>query len=163
MVIHEEPKGGEGGRAVADRVAISSLFGAEVISSVGNNITTLKRTLVDWNPDTLELIPRFECPDGMDEAAYLRVRALVKRLRTFRDHGVHVLGSFIFGLPSDRPSTFEATADGFRDRETGSAWTLLGAAHRGPLAGKRLRAIVHVDAFWFAWAAFHPTTSVHTE
>ena len=37
--------------------------------------------------------------------------ALVARLRTFRDHGVHVLGSFIFGLPSDRPSTFAATAD----------------------------------------------------
>ena len=36
---------------------------------------------------------------------------LVQRLRTFRAHGVHVLGSFIFGLPSDRPSTFEATAD----------------------------------------------------
>ncbi len=37
--------------------------------------------------------------------------ALVVRLRTFSDHGVHVLGSFIFGLPSDRASTFEATAD----------------------------------------------------
>jgi len=37
--------------------------------------------------------------------------ALVNRLRTFREHGVHVLGSFIFGLPSDRPSTFDATAD----------------------------------------------------
>jgi tRNA A37 methylthiotransferase MiaB len=37
--------------------------------------------------------------------------ALVDRLRKFRGHGVHVLGSFIFGLPSDRPSTFEATAD----------------------------------------------------
>jgi radical SAM superfamily enzyme YgiQ (UPF0313 family) len=37
--------------------------------------------------------------------------ALVQRLRTFREHGVYVLGSFIFGLPSDRPSTFEATAD----------------------------------------------------
>ena len=37
--------------------------------------------------------------------------ALVLRLRKFRDHGVHVLGSFIFGLPSDRPSTFDATAD----------------------------------------------------
>jgi radical SAM superfamily enzyme YgiQ (UPF0313 family) len=36
--------------------------------------------------------------------------ALVARLRTFRDQGVHVLGSFIFGLPSDRPSTFDATA-----------------------------------------------------
>ncbi|MEO5894964.1 MAG: radical SAM protein [Vicinamibacterales bacterium] len=36
---------------------------------------------------------------------------LVERLRTFREHGVHVLGSFIFGLPSDRPSTFQATLD----------------------------------------------------
>src|SRR5256886_495074 len=34
---------------------------------------------------------------------------LVERLRIFRRHGVHVLGSFIFGLPSDRPETFEAT------------------------------------------------------
>jgi radical SAM superfamily enzyme YgiQ (UPF0313 family) len=37
--------------------------------------------------------------------------ALVQRLRAFRDRGVHVLGSFIFGLPSDRASTFEATAE----------------------------------------------------
>ncbi len=37
--------------------------------------------------------------------------ALVLRLRKFREHGVHVLGSFIFGLPSDRAATFEATAD----------------------------------------------------
>ena len=36
---------------------------------------------------------------------------LVERLQTFRLHGVHVLGSFIFGLPSDRPETFKATAD----------------------------------------------------
>ncbi|MBV9574915.1 MAG: radical SAM protein [Acidobacteriales bacterium] len=35
---------------------------------------------------------------------------LVERLRTFRQHGVYVLGSFIFGLPSDRPATFDATA-----------------------------------------------------
>jgi radical SAM superfamily enzyme YgiQ (UPF0313 family) len=37
--------------------------------------------------------------------------ALVERLRAFREHGVHVLGSFIFGLPSDKPDTFDATAD----------------------------------------------------
>ena len=36
---------------------------------------------------------------------------LVERLRTFREHGLHVLGSFIFGLPSDRPATFEATLE----------------------------------------------------
>jgi radical SAM superfamily enzyme YgiQ (UPF0313 family) len=36
---------------------------------------------------------------------------LVQRLQTFREHGVHVLGSFIFGLPTDRPDTFDATAE----------------------------------------------------
>ena len=36
---------------------------------------------------------------------------LVERLQTFRKHGVYILGSFIFGLPSDRPATFEATAE----------------------------------------------------
>ena len=35
--------------------------------------------------------------------------ALVERLQNFRSHGVHVLGSFIFGLPSDRANTFDAT------------------------------------------------------
>jgi radical SAM superfamily enzyme YgiQ (UPF0313 family) len=37
--------------------------------------------------------------------------ALVTRLQTFRAHGVHVLGSFIFGLPTDTADTFAATAD----------------------------------------------------
>jgi radical SAM superfamily enzyme YgiQ (UPF0313 family) len=37
--------------------------------------------------------------------------ALVTRLRAFRTHGVHVLGSFIFGLPTDTAETFSATAD----------------------------------------------------
>ena len=36
--------------------------------------------------------------------------ALVARLQTFRDHGVHVLGSFIFGLPTDRADDVRATA-----------------------------------------------------
>jgi radical SAM superfamily enzyme YgiQ (UPF0313 family) len=36
--------------------------------------------------------------------------ALAARLRAFREHDVHVLGSFIFGLPSDRAETFDATA-----------------------------------------------------
>ena len=35
--------------------------------------------------------------------------ALVERLRAFRRHDLHVLGSFIFGLPSDAPDTFDAT------------------------------------------------------
>jgi radical SAM superfamily enzyme YgiQ (UPF0313 family) len=35
--------------------------------------------------------------------------ALAKQLLTFKQHGVHVLGSFIFGLPTDTPETFDAT------------------------------------------------------
>ena len=36
--------------------------------------------------------------------------ALAERLQEFKKRGVHVLGSFIFGLPSDKPATFDATA-----------------------------------------------------
>jgi hypothetical protein len=36
---------------------------------------------------------------------------LVEQLQAFRTHGVHVLGSFIFGLPTDNPSTFGATVE----------------------------------------------------
>ena len=35
---------------------------------------------------------------------------LADRLRKFKEHDVHVLGSFIFGLPTDREDTFAATA-----------------------------------------------------
>ncbi len=37
--------------------------------------------------------------------------ALARQLQTFKEHGVHVLGSFIFGLPTDRPATFDATVE----------------------------------------------------
>ena len=36
---------------------------------------------------------------------------LAKRLQTFRKHGINILGSFIFGLATDRPDTFAATAE----------------------------------------------------
>ena len=36
---------------------------------------------------------------------------LVARLKRFRQFDIHVLGSFIFGLQSDTPNTFEATAE----------------------------------------------------
>ena len=36
---------------------------------------------------------------------------LVQRLKVFRANGVHILGSFIFGLPTDKPDTFDATRE----------------------------------------------------
>ena len=37
--------------------------------------------------------------------------SLVERLRQFQEHGIHILGSFIFGLPTDREDTFPATEE----------------------------------------------------
>jgi radical SAM superfamily enzyme YgiQ (UPF0313 family) len=36
---------------------------------------------------------------------------LVQRLRKFQEHDIHVLGSFIFGLATDRHDTFQATEE----------------------------------------------------
>jgi len=36
---------------------------------------------------------------------------LIQQLQTFRKHGLHVLGSFIFGLSTDKPSTFGGTVE----------------------------------------------------
>jgi len=57
-----------------------------------------------------------------------------------------------------RVLSFTATGSGFRDQQTGSTWNVLGQATSGPLAGKRLRPVTHLDTFWFAWVAFQPET-----
>ncbi len=62
-----------------------ALVGVEAVTPEG-----LKAVFKDWNCSGDEL---------------------ARRLQTFRKHGVHVLGSFIFGLPSDKPETFDATAE----------------------------------------------------
>jgi hypothetical protein len=55
--------------------------------------------------------------------------------------------------------TFRPAGDGaFEDAETASRWDILGRAGAGPLAGRRLAAVEHVDTFWFAWAAYLPDT-----
>jgi radical SAM superfamily enzyme YgiQ (UPF0313 family) len=62
-----------------------ALVGVEAVTPEG-----LKAVFKDWN---------------------LSGDALAKQLQTFKEHGVHVLGSFIFGLPTDRPATFDATVE----------------------------------------------------
>ncbi|GAA1579917.1 DUF3179 domain-containing protein [Kribbella sancticallisti] len=55
---------------------------------------------------------------------------------------------------------FVADGTGFRDRETGSQWDVLGRATGGPLKGRRLEPVRHLDTFWFAWVTFNPDTRV---
>lgn len=54
-----------------------------------------------------------------------------------------------------------AAAGLFVDDQTGTSWNILGEAVEGPLAGARLSPVGHVDTFWFAWAAFRPSTLLH--
>jgi thiol-disulfide isomerase/thioredoxin len=56
--------------------------------------------------------------------------------------------------------SFAVENDRFIDEQTGSTWTLLGNAVDGPLSGEQLDAIVHINHFWFSWAAFRPETRV---
>ena len=60
-----------------------------------------------------------------------------------------------------RKLTFRIDGDDIVDNETGSLWNILGEAVAGPLRGSKLKAIVHIDVFWFAWAAFKPDTFIY--
>jgi hypothetical protein len=75
------------------------------------------------------------------------------------------------GRPVGATGAFDPVVDGqrlgftrqgehFIDEATGSRWNVLGEAVDGPMAGKRLEPVEHLDTFWFAWAAFHPTTRI---
>jgi Protein of unknown function (DUF3179) len=55
---------------------------------------------------------------------------------------------------------FRPAAGGFRDRQTGSHWSVLGHADAGPLSGQTLTPLTHMDTFWFVWAAFQPRTRI---
>lgn len=56
--------------------------------------------------------------------------------------------------------SFTWDGSGFVDAQTGSRWTVLGQAGSGQLAGSQLEPVVHMDAFWFATAAFLPQVRV---
>lgn len=46
----------------------------------------------------------------------------------------------------------------FKDRETGTRWTLAGRGVDGPLRGKELRWINSIQCHWYAWSAENPET-----
>jgi len=81
------------------------------------------------------------------------------------NQGRDVGGTVVFDRQLDNQVlTFQATMDGtFNDTETGSTWSIIGAAVAGPLAGKQLTKVVAFDHFWFAWHAFFPYTELQSE
>jgi hypothetical protein len=49
----------------------------------------------------------------------------------------------------------------FKDRETGTRWTLAGRAVDGPLKGQELTWVSSLQCRWYAWAAEYPGTMLH--
>jgi hypothetical protein len=67
----------------------------------------------------------------------------------------------------ERALTFYADKDSpetapFKDRETGTRWTLAGRGVDGPLKGKELTWADSVQCRWYAWVAEHPETGVYS-
>lgn len=66
----------------------------------------------------------------------------------------------------DRTLTFYADAISpetapFKDKETGTRWTLAGRAVDGPLRGKELTWVNSIQCRWYAWSAEHPKTGIY--
>jgi len=69
-----------------------------------------------------------------------------------------LLGDQLLTLYADSVSPETAP---FKDKETGSRWTLAGRAVDGPLRGKELNCVRSVQCRWYAWAAEYPQAEVY--
>ena len=63
-------------------------------------------------------------------------------------------------LIGDIALTFEPAEGGFRDRETGSLWSVTGKATEGTYEGAQLVPQEFLDTFWFAWSTFNKSTTI---
>lgn len=99
--------------------------------------------------------------DGEDVVVLMRYGVGLPSTRAIYAHEVAGWSGAAF-LPEigRRIVDLTPTRTGFVDRGTGSVFDLSGRAVSGPLAGRALRPLSSTDAFWFAWAHFHPRTLV---
>ncbi len=116
-----------------------------------------------WSYDVLRRRPAIEATVGGQPLVLLWAPGAASPLETDDVREGRDVGSTGLYDPrvDGRALTFSAAGGGeFRDRQTGSRWTVAGLAVEGPLKGTRLTALPHQDAFWFAWAAFQPDTEL---
>ena len=100
-----------------------------------------------------------------------------KERACFTDHvGETVLAVFWYA-PTRSSVAFERALDGrqltffvdeispetapFKDKETGTRWSLAGRGIDGPLRGKELTWVPGVQAKWYAWSGEYPQTAVY--
>lgn len=99
-----------------------------------NTIVGVTPVVVAWWPGTASALDAADIPAGRD-----------------------VGSTIVFERTVDgRAIDFRLVNGTLMDGAGGTVWDLAGRGIRGPLAGRRLRAVPHGNHFWFAWAAFRP-------
>ena len=111
-------------------------FGHLAVQRVLNDELGGQPVVALWSPGALSVLDTLQIADARDVGMAAA-------------HGREVDGRLL---------TFEFAEGAFRDRETGSVWSLSGRAISGPLAGAQLPPLVHNTPFWWAWAAHNPAT-----
>jgi hypothetical protein len=107
---------------------------------VANLVVADEPVAAFWVPGTASALDTADIALARDVGSAVAYRAtLGGRVLTFR--------------PGDSATTF-------RDEQTASTWDIFGTAIAGPLAGSQLGPVFHTTEFWFAWAAFHPRTTL---
>jgi hypothetical protein len=128
-------------RVVAVRVGKESVaypFSRLRAAHVANDVVAGRPIAVLWTEGTASALDRAQIAKGRDVGA-----------------------SGVFDRRvSGKTLTLEWRDKAFRDRETGSVWSLSGRAASGPLRGSRLTPVPAGDYFWFAWAVFRPDTRI---
>jgi hypothetical protein len=109
---------------------------------------------------------------GTESQAYPFSQLRIARVVNDRVGGVPVL--VVHQPSSDTTTAFDARAKGkvlrfqakdadagsIVDLETRSTWDAYGLCLLGPLRGTKLKTLILVPEFWFAWSEFHPETHV---
>lgn len=100
---------------------------------------------------------------GGQDVVILHRSGTASSLDDFTVSGGRDIGAVdVFSAQVDgRALTFRLQGNNLVDQETGSIWNVHGHGVSGPQTGKRLTALPHSSAFWFAWSIFAPGTTLY--
>ena len=114
-------------------------FGVLEETIVANDVVAGEPRVAFWQPGALSAL------DGAN-------------INTSREIGAATL----FNPTLEDGTVLEFVAEGttIKDTATASTWNIFGVATDGELAGTQLRQTTSVTHFWFAWQAFHGSTTI---
>lgn len=150
-----------------DRYPVGSLkdaFSSEALESIGKVDPRLSRFAPVLGLEAGEARMAFRL-EGLDDRSCIQTHV-----------GATPVAVFYYG-PTHSATAFEARIDGreltfyadeispltapFKDRETGTRWTLAGRGIDGPLRGRELKWMPSLQCRWYAWSFEFPDTELY--